>query len=218
MPEEPGRQRQAGRHAAGRRDDADRRRGARRSGRRQHLRVHRRGPQGVDRHHPGAGGSAQGRRPPGRHRMHGRAVRRRAGRGAARGRPGRRLRCADQPRPQAAVRSATPDPDARPAEPAAAEVVEPMGVHQDRRGLRPQLRVLRDPVVPWSAAQPRRRRRSSTRSSSSRRRRSCSSPRTWPATARTGPTSWVPARSCRWSRRSVRWRRGPACCTSIPAI
>ena len=60
------------------------------------------------------------------------------------------------------------------------------------------LRVLRDPVVPRSAAQPRRRRRSSPRSSSSRRGRSCWSPRISPATARTVPTSSAPARSCRW--------------------
>ena len=40
--------------------------------------------------------AAQGRRPPRGHRLHGRALRRRAGRGAARGRPGRRLRRAGQ--------------------------------------------------------------------------------------------------------------------------
>ena len=39
-----------------------------------------------------------------------------------------------------------------------------VGLRQDRRGLRPDLRVLRHPLVPGPAAQPRRRRRSSPRS------------------------------------------------------
>ena len=67
-----------------------------------------------------------------------------------------------------------------------------VGVRQDRRGLRPHVRVLRHPVVPRPAAQPRRRldprrgRRSSTPA------RSCSSPRTWRRTARTSPASSAP--------------------------
>ena len=71
--------------------------------------------------------------------------------------------------------------------------VEPVGVRQDRRGLRPRVRVLRHPVVPRSAAQPVRASRSSPRSTSCGRGRSCSSPRTWPRTARTFPTSSAPA-------------------------
>ena len=73
----------------------------RRPRRRQHLRLHRGGPPGVDRHR------ARPRRPQGRrrrarrHRLHGRALRRRAGRGPARGRRGGRLRRAGHPRPQA---------------------------------------------------------------------------------------------------------------------
>ena len=50
------------------------------------------GPPGVDRHVLALDDAAPGRRPAGRHRLHGRALRRRAGRGPARGRPGRRLR------------------------------------------------------------------------------------------------------------------------------
>ena len=50
--------------------------------------------------------------------------------------------------------SAVELPDARPAQPAPAAVDEPVGVRQDRRGLRPLVRVLRDPVVPRPAAQP----------------------------------------------------------------
>ena len=69
-------------------DDA----GARRPRGRQHVRVHRGGPPGVDRHDPRARRAAPRRCPTGRDRLHGRALRRRAGRGAARGRPGRRVR------------------------------------------------------------------------------------------------------------------------------
>ena len=132
----------------------------RRSRGRQHLCVHRRGPTGVDRHDPGARGSTQGRRPPGRHRLHGRALRRRTGRGAPRGRPGRRVRRAGQPRPQAAgphQRRRCPAAAARSAQPASAPVAGAVGLRQDRRGLRPQLRVLRHPVVPRPAAVARRR-------------------------------------------------------------
>ena len=64
----------------------------RRSRRRQHLRLHRGRPPGVDRHRPRPRRRPQGRLPPGRHRLHGRALRRRARRRAARGRRRRRLR------------------------------------------------------------------------------------------------------------------------------
>ena len=54
-------------------------------------------------------------------------------------------------------------------------------------------------------------RRSSPRSTSSGAARSCSSPRTWPATARTVRASSAPAPSCRWSRRcGERVRTDPA--------
>ena len=93
-----------------------------------------------------------------------------------------------------------------------------VGLRQDRRGLRPHVRVLRHPVVPRAAAQPRRRRRSSTRSTSSARARSCSSPRTWRRTARIARASSAPARSCR-SCEAVADASpiGSACCTSTRA-
>ena len=94
---------------------------------------------------------------------------------------------------------------------------EPVGVRQDRRGLRPLVRVLRHPVVPRPAAQPRRRRRSSPRSTSCRPARSCSSPRTSPRTARTSPASSAPAPSCRSCAPSPRSSIGCACCTSTRA-
>ena len=99
---------------------------------------------------------------------------------------------------------------ARPAQPAAAEVVCAVGVRQDRRGLRPLVRVLRHPVVPRPAAQP----RPSSRSSRGRRARgaarSCSSPRTSPRTARTVRAS--SGRADRAARRGGRRARraGPA--------
>ena len=95
VPEEPGRLGQAGRHAARRRDGADRRARSGRPDRRQHVRLHRRRPAREHRHRARPRRSAAGRRPPRRHRVHGRALRRRARRRAARGRSGGRLRGAD---------------------------------------------------------------------------------------------------------------------------
>ena len=79
-------------HAPRRRAGGHRRSGRRRPRRRQHLRVHRGRPAGVDRHDPRPRRAAPRGRPPGRDRLHGRALRRRAGRRAARGRRGGRLR------------------------------------------------------------------------------------------------------------------------------
>ena len=128
--------------------------------------------------------AASRRRPAGRHRLHGRALRRRAGRGAARGRPGRRLRRARRPlgahqRVDPGQRGAVPD--ARPAQPAAAAVDRAVGLREGRRGLRPQ---------PAGSAPSR---RSAARSAAATSAsilaevdaargaaRSCSSPRTWP--------------------------------------
>ena len=59
--------------------------------RRQHLRLHRGRPPGVHRHRPRAGRRAAPRATAGRHGLHGRALRRRAPRGASRSGPRRRL-------------------------------------------------------------------------------------------------------------------------------
>ena len=89
-----GRLRGARRPARRRRLGAGRRRRRRRRGAGQHLRLRRGRQEGLGRH-PARGGRPQGRRPDqggGRRRLPGRAVRRRARRGAARGRRGARLR------------------------------------------------------------------------------------------------------------------------------
>ena len=137
----------------------------RRSRRGQHLRVHRGGPPGVDRRHARARRRQQAGRPARRHRLHGRALRRRARRRAARGRRGRRFAgegsLADGrslPRPQARPACATCSSCPRPAPTRA------VGVREGRRGLRPRLRVLRDPVVPRASSAPARPSRSRPRS------------------------------------------------------
>ena len=222
LSQEPGRQRQAGRHPAGRRHDRHRRSGGRRPGGGQHLRLHRRGAQGERSTRswrsrssartahaswspaawPSATAPSWPRRCP-------RSTRWPAS--ACRSTCRRRNGSCSSPCPGA-------DPDARPAEPAAARSrSRPWAYVKIAEGCDRVVRVLRHPVVPWPAAQPRRRRRSSPRSSSSRPRRSCSSRRTSPATARTAPTSWVPARSSRWCRPSAAGRRGPGCCTCTRA-
>ena len=159
--------------------------GGGRPGRRQHLCLHRGGPPGVDRHHPGPGRRPPARRPPGGHRLPGGALRRRAGGGPARGRPGGRLR-----------RPGHPDAEARPAReppvpsfdllnlprPAAAA---PVGLRQGGRRLRPQVRLLRHPVVPGPAAVAGRRRHPGRGGVARTSRRSCWSPRTWRPTAAT---------------------------------
>ena len=58
----------------------------------QYLRFHRGGPGGIDRNGPRVGRRQALPRPPRRHRLHGRALRRRTGLRAARSRPRRRLR------------------------------------------------------------------------------------------------------------------------------
>ena len=107
-------------------------------------------------------------------------------------------------------------PDVRPAEPAAAARDAPVGLREGRRGLRPHVRLLRDPVVPRAAAQPHRRldprrgRRSSTRAGDRARRAG-------PGVA-TATTSRARRRRhrARWSRRSRRGAIGYGCSTCIP--
>ncbi len=146
----------------------------RRPRRRQHVRLHRGGPPGVDRHRLDAGRAPPSRRPPRRHRLHGRALRRRAARRAARGRPRRRLRPrprrARRPRTDGAVPVALGATRTGPPQPAPAggfDLLElprpaaraPVGLREGGRGMRPHLRLLRHPVVPGQAAlaHPRRR-------------------------------------------------------------
>ena len=167
LPEEPGRLGQAGR-------DPDRRRlrGGRlprggRPGGGQHLRLHRGRPAGVDRHRPGPGRVPPGGRPAGGHRVHGRALRRRTGRRPARGGPGGAVRgladrsAPDPPGPAARARRCprprspphrAARPGVRPVEPAPAAGHGPVVLHQGGRGMRPELRVLRHPLVPGQAA------------------------------------------------------------------
>ena len=122
---------------------------------------------------------------------------------AARGRRRRRLRRRGQRSPQSpgsrsasrAGRRARRRP--RPARAAARRAVRAVGVPQDRRGLRPRVRVLRDPVVPRAPAlaTARRDRRRGARARRGRRApSSCSSPRT---SRGTGATSGSRARSRR---------------------
>ena len=139
------------------------------------------------------------RRPAGRHRLHGRALRRRAGRRPARGRPGRRLRRAGRrsaAKPASAGAAPCPPFDLlNLPRPASARAV---GLREGRRGLRPQRA--------GSAPSRRSGARSAAATSTSilaevdaarGRARSCSSPRTSPASA--GPTrARAPAPSSRW--------------------
>ena len=98
VPQEPGGLRQARGVPRG----AGIRRRARRRLRRppggEHVRLHRGGTPGVDRHDPEPGRAPPQRRPARGDRLHGRALRRRAARRAARGRPRRRLRPRPGPR------------------------------------------------------------------------------------------------------------------------
>ncbi len=159
MSEERGRLRPGHRLAAGRRVPARRHRRRRRSGRGQHLRVHRGSPPGVHRHHPGLERQPTFRRRARGHRLHGRALRRRTGRSASRGRPGGRLRrphrlrparlgpCHHRRPPRVRVGGAR----LRPAQHAPPRTHRAVGLHQGGRGLRPGLWVLRHPVVPGQA-------------------------------------------------------------------
>ena len=127
----------------------------------------------------------------------------------ARGRPGRRLR-----RARSTLGQAAPTCRLRPAEPAAAQVAAPVGVREGRRRLRPQLRVLRHPVVPRQAAFAHRASRSSKRSTRSTRKRSCSSRKTSPATATTS-TSAAPSSRSSQDVASARRARAAAVPVSI---
>ena len=198
-----------------------RRRG--RSGRGEHLRLHRGGPPGVDRHRAGAGRRPGRRRPGGRHRLHGRALRRRAGRGPARGRRGRRVRrrlrrrsptarAGHDRRQAAARRSPAGGAGVRPAQPAPAPLDRAVGLREGGRGLRPGLRVLRHPVVPGQAAQPLAGRSARRGRPARRPARSCSWPRTWPPTG--GTRASAGAASSRWCGPSPSGSTGSGCSTS----
>ncbi len=119
--------------------------------------------------------TSAGRAPPGRDRLHGRALRRRAGRGPARGRPGRRLRRAGHPEqpPRPARADTAPGPPCRRSTCSTCPGPgrRPLGLRQGGRGLRPGLRVLRHPVVPGQAAVPLRSSPSWPRSTALERRR-----------------------------------------------
>ena len=147
-------------------------------------------------------------RPPGRHRLHGRALRRRAGRRPARGR-------------RWWPASACPSPAPAAEAGARFDLLNLPRPQPPRRG--PTSRWPRAATGPAGSAPSRRsgassgraldRRRSSPRSTRSKRaRRSCSSPRTWPPT---GATSVGRDRSCLSSRLWTGWCPGSGCSTSI---
>ncbi len=155
--EEPARHRGHARRA-GHARLCDRRapRGRRRRGG-EHLLVHRERARGVGEGDPRRGGPARVR-PPARarrRRLHAPALRRRAREGAARGRRlrGHRRLPGDRGHPRRRARRAKPrglrrgGPHAplRPRLAAPAHRPGPLGLREDRRGLRPHLRVLRHP-------------------------------------------------------------------------
>ena len=119
---------------------------------------------GEHRHDPRPRRTAPRWRGARRDRLHGRAVRRGAGGGAARGRPGRRFRRARHAQPQVDRRDGRAGPVARSAQLPRPPCDRAVGIREDRRGLRPDVRVLRDPELPRPAAQPRCGARSSTKS------------------------------------------------------
>ena len=86
-----------------------------RSRRRQHVRLHRGGPPGVDRDRLAPGRDAPDGRAPRRDRLHGRALRRRAARRPPRGRPGGRVRSRPDQRRRADRSAPSPSPSAPPA-------------------------------------------------------------------------------------------------------
>ena len=181
-------------HAPDRRPDGGR------PGGRQHLRVHRGRSQGVDRHDPRSRRAAPRRAP--RLVVTGCMAERygaelaealpEVDQVAGFGVPVALAPVADPTGGQLGAAART-----RPAQPAATALELAVGVREDRRGLRPVVRVLRHPELPWPAAQPSTSIDPRPRSTSSTPARSCSSPRTSRRTARTDPTSSAPARSCR---------------------
>ena len=170
----------------------------RRPRRGQHVRVHRGRAPGVDRRRARAGRRAK-RRAPGSSSP---AAWPSATATSSRPRCPRPTRSSGS---RARARSSTscsrgrkPVGRARPARAAAARAERAVGVREGRRGLRPRVRVLRDPVVPRQAALAHAgvdRGRGARRSSSRASPRSCSSRRTSRGTAAT-PASPVRSRRC----------------------
>ena len=131
------------------------------------MRVHRRSAQGKYRHHLGVERASQEGRSLGGDRLHGRALRRRTSRQFAGSRPDCRLRRRDRIRRRSTChcrhvgqeawdrRYRTAGAIVRPVESSTPCVAHAVGLCEDCRGLRPQLRVLCDSVLPWPAAQPR---------------------------------------------------------------
>ena len=217
---------------------AGRLRGRGRSGGGQHLRLRGGGPGRVDRDGAGPGRRPASRGPAGRHRLPGRAPRRGTGRRPARGRRRRRLRRRGfdlRGRPAPATQGRAP----RPPGAAPAGAVGALGLRQGGRGLRPDLRLLRHPVVPGEAAlTPARGHRSRGPRPWWRAAPGSSSwwPRTWPGTDATpaSPGRWRPcsAGSTAWPRTaspgsgsstSIRprsatrwWRPCSSCRRSVP--
>ena len=106
---------------------------------------------------------AQAGREARRHRLHGRALRRRARGGAPRGRRRRRLRGRGLALASVVLHGRKPTGVRDLLELPAPRAVRAVGVREGRRGLRPRVRVLRDPVVPRQAAVARHPRRSRPR-------------------------------------------------------
>ena len=178
------------------------------------------------------------RRPAGGHRLHGRALRRRAGRRHARGRPGGRLRRISHESALFADRvpvslGAPPEPRPllRPAGAAAAGRGRALGLPEGGRGLRPGLRVLRHPVLPGQATVAghgdllaEAELAGGGRPGGQPVARSCWWPRTSPPSAGTARPDGAPGASCRrrchrshrraCPRRSPRWSTACACSTS----
>ena len=182
--------------------------GGRRPRRRQHVRVHRGGAPGVDRRRARAGRRASGPAPSSWSPVAWPSA-------TATSSPPRCPRPTRSSGSRAKARSPTSccaaqaGGRARPARAAAARAERAVGVREGRRGLRPRVRVLRDPVVPRRAALAHAgvdRGRSARRSSSRASPRSCSSRRTSRGTA---ATSASPVRSRRCCAGSTRSRRRP---------
>ena len=114
------------------------------------MRIRRGGPPGVHRRDARSRRSAQAGRQAGGHRMSRGALRRRARHGAAGG--GRRRRLRRRERSRGSGPQAQAGRRARPARAAASCAGRSVGVRQGGRGVRPRMRLLRDPVVPREAA------------------------------------------------------------------